>query len=210
MSVWYALAPGLLFCIKYFSEVLFKTCFLLTSVFVPFSCICLSVLLIYYLIICFWVLTWLVVYCYADQYFLIGKSSRWFVIRVILPHSYTHTFITSFCSLEVSFFFVFHQKQEEHKKIKKNGNKLKITSRFHIFDKWSHIWWPLAMWDPLTSYQSLYVSVLANILDFFNCGFELCNHSASSPLMTLQVGQWSPWQPPVAWEERWLERKEAM
>lgn len=104
--------------------------------------------------------------------------------------------------------FVFHQKLEEHnKKIKKNGNTQKINSILFVFDKWSYIWWPLATWDRVTSYQSSYVSVLANILDFFNRKSELCNHSDSSPLMTLQVGQWSPWQPPVAWEERWLERK---
>lgn len=72
----------------------------------------------------------------------------------------------------------FHQKK--YKLNKKNGNKQKITSRFYNFDKWSIIWRPLATWDPVTSYQSSYVSVLANILDFFNRASELCNHSVKS------------------------------
>lgn len=65
----------------------------------------------------------------------------------------------------------------------------------------------LATRAPVPSHQSSYVSVLANILEFFNRTSELCNHSDPSPLMTLRVGQRYPWQPPVAWEEKWLERE---
>lgn len=62
----------------------------------------------------------------------------------------------------------------------------------------------LATRAPVPSHQLSYISVLANILDFFNRTSELCNHSDPSPLMTLRVGQRSPWQLPVAWEEKMI------
>lgn len=59
----------------------------------------------------------------------------------------------------------------------------------------------LIKWQPCChSFRSSHIQL------FQRC-VRASNHSESSPLMTLQAGRWSPWQPAVAREERWLEGK---